>query len=194
LSSVLSFPGEYAISAMSYRGTRPQEYAALIDRRLSDRYENLRKVSSSFERVALSALLITRKPAGLIGATRQIGKPAADETLRRSSLSMPAPLLWSDWMLKFPGCWQHVRKLRLMLREGPLVELDALVDGACKVMSRCELLCEVTVIVRVQGETYSKERVTYGRLSKARIERYVEGLAKRNERVIKLEVEYSYYY
>jgi hypothetical protein len=144
--------------------------------------------------VALSALLITRKPAGLIGATRQIGKPAADETLRRSSLSMPAPLLWSDWMLKFPGCWQHVRKLRLMLREGPLVELDALVDGSCKFMSRCELLCDVTVIVRVQGETYSKERVPYERLSKAKIERFVEGLAEINERVIKLEVEYSYYY
>jgi coenzyme F420-reducing hydrogenase delta subunit len=81
-----------------------------------------------------------------------------------------------------------------MLREGPLVELDALVDGSCKFMSRCELLCEVTVIVRVQGEIYSKERVPYERLSKAKIERFVEGLAEMNERVIKLEVEYSYYY
>jgi (2Fe-2S) ferredoxin len=194
LSRVLSFPREYAISAMSYRGIRPQDCATLIDRRLSDRYENLRRVSSSFERVALGALLITRKPAELIGATRQIGEPAADETLRRSSLSMPAPLLWVDWMLKFPGCWQHVRKLRLMLREGPLVELDALVDGVCEVMSRCELQCEVTVIVRVQGETYSKEGVPYERLSKAKIERFVEGLAERNKRVIRLEVEYSYYY
>ena len=81
-----------------------------------------------------------------------------------------------------------------MLREGPLVELDTLVDGACEVMSRCELLCEVTVIVRVQDETYSKERVPYERLSKAKIEKFVEGLAERNERVIRLEVEYSYYY
>jgi (2Fe-2S) ferredoxin len=141
----------------------------------------------------VATLLITRKPAGLIGVTRQIGELSADETLRRSSLSMPVPLLWSDWMLKFPGCWQHVGKLRLMLREGPLIELEALVDGVCEVMSRCELLCEVTIIVRFQGETYSKERVPYERLSKAKIERFVEGLAERNERVIKLEVGYSYY-
>jgi (2Fe-2S) ferredoxin len=82
----------------------------------------------------------------------------------------------------------------MMMREGPLVELDALVDGACEVMSRRGLLCEVTIIVRVQGETYSKERVPYERLSKAKIERFVEGLAEKNERVIKLEVEHSYYY
>ena len=81
-----------------------------------------------------------------------------------------------------------------MLREGPLVELDALLDRACEVMSRCELLCEVTVIVCVQGETYSEERVPYESLSKARIERFMEGLAERNERFIKTEVAYSYYY
>jgi hypothetical protein len=144
--------------------------------------------------VALGALLITRKPAWLIGTTREATEPAPNERLRRSSLSMPAPLLWSDWMLKFPGCWQHVRKLRLTLREGPLVELDALVGGACEVMSRCELLCWVAVVVRVQGETSSTERVPYERLSKAKIERFVEGLAQRNERAIKVEVEYSYYY
>jgi hypothetical protein len=36
--------------------------------------------------------------------------------------------------------------------------------------------------------------VPYERLSKARIERFVKGLAERNERVIKTEVAYSYYY
>lgn len=61
-----------------------------------------------------------------------------------------------------------------MLREGPLVELDALVDGTCKVISRCKLLCEVTVIVRARVETYSEERVPYECHSKARIERFVE--------------------
>jgi hypothetical protein len=179
---------------MSYRGVRPQEYATLIDRRLSDRYYNLGKVSRSFSRAALDALLLTRKPAALIGCTKEAGEPAPDERLRRSSLVKRAPLLWTDWTLKFPGCWQHVRRLRLMLREGRLVELDALLDGACEVMSRCELLCEVTVIVRVQGETYSEERVPYERLWKARIEGLVEGLAERNERVIKTVVAYNYYY
>lgn len=194
LSRVLFVPGEYAISDQAYRAIRSQDYTTLIDRRLSDRYNNLGEVSKSFARVALDALLITRKPAGLIGTTGEAIEPAADEILRRLSLSMPAPLLWSDWMLKFPGYWQHVRKLRLTLREGPLVELDALVDGACEVMSRCELLCCVAVVVRVQGETSSTERVLYERLSKAKIELFVEGLAVRNEREIKVGVEYSYYY
>ena len=93
--------------------------------------------------------MLTRKPAALIGCTKEAADPAPDERLRRSSLAKRAPLLWTDWMLKFPGCWQHVRRLRLMLREGPLVELNALVDGACEAMSRCELLWEVTVIVHV---------------------------------------------
>jgi hypothetical protein len=163
---------------MDYRGIRPQDYATLIDRRLSDRYSILGEVSKSFARVALGALLITRKPACLVGCTREAFEPAPDEVLRRSSLLMPSPLLWKGWMLKFLGCWQHVRKLHLMLREGPLVELDALVDGACEVMSRCELLCSVAVIVRVQSKTSSEERVPYERLSKVKIERFVEGLAR----------------
>ena len=179
---------------MDYRGIRPQDYTVLIDRRLSDRYDNLGMVSEAFARVALGALLINRRPAGLIGCTREASEPTPHETLARSSLSMPAPLLWADWMLKFPKCWQHVRKLRLMLRDGPLVEMDALIVGACEIMSRCELLCDVAVIVRVQGETHSKERVPYERLSKEMLESFVEGFAHKNERIIKLEVSYSYYY
>lgn len=179
---------------MGYRGIRPHEYATLIDRRISDRYNKLGEVSEAFSRVALGALLITRKPAALIGCNREATEPTPHERLARSSLSMPVPLLWVDWTLKFPGCWQHVRKLRLMLREGPLVELDALIDGACDVMSRCELLCCVAVIVRVPGETSSVERVPYERLSKAKIESFVQGLARKNDRGIKVEVSYSYYY
>jgi hypothetical protein len=194
LARVLWFPGEFAISDMGYRGIRPQEYAALIDRRLSDRYNRLGQVSEAFARVALGALLITSKPAALIGCTEEATEPTPHETLARSSLSMPVPLLWVDWTLKFLGCWQHVRKLRPMLREGPLVELDALIDGACEVMSRCELLCCIAVIVRVPGETSSVERVSYERLSKAKIESFVEDFARKNDRVIKVEVSYSYYY
>ena len=81
-----------------------------------------------------------------------------------------------------------------MLRKRSLVERNALVNMACKVMSRSELLCEVTVIVHVHRETYSKKRVPYERLSKAKNERFLEGLAKGNERVIVLEVSYTYYY
>ena len=61
-------------------------------------------------------------------------------------------------------------------------------------MSCSELLCEVTAIVRVHRETDSKERVPYERLSRAKNERFVEGLAEGNKRVTELEVSYIYYY
>ena len=117
------------------------------------------EVSKAFERVALAALLITRRPTGFIGTTKFEKDPAADEILKSSSLLMPVPLLWGDWMLKKTGCWQHVRKLRLVLREGPLIELDALLDGACEVVSRCELLCRITIFVRIYGKASSEESV-----------------------------------
>jgi hypothetical protein len=90
--------------------------------------------------------------------------------------------------------WQHVRNPRLMLRERLLIELDALFDRACELTSRCELLCKATVIVCVHRETDSKQRVPYEGLSKAKNERFLEGFAERNQRVIKLEVSYTYYY
>lgn len=79
-----------------------------------------------------------------------------------------------------------------MLREGPLLELEALIYGACEVMSRCELLSRIVIIVRVRGETSSEESVLYERLSKARIEKFVETLAMENRRVIKTKVVYRY--
>jgi hypothetical protein len=150
-------------------------------------------VSKAFERVALAALLIIRRPTGFIGTTKFEKDPAADEILKSSSLLMPVPLFWGDWMLKIPGCWQHVRKLRLVLREGPLVELDALIDGACEVVSRCELLCRITIFVRVQGKASSEESVEYVRLSNAKIGKFVRVLGRKNKRVLKMAVLHTYH-
>lgn len=96
-------------------------------------------------------------------------------------------------MLKKTGCWQHVRKLRLVLREGPLVELDALLDGACEVVSRCELLCRITVFVRVHGRAGSEESVEYERLSNAKLGKFVRDLGRKNKRVIKMAVLHTFH-
>lgn len=197
MSRAIRLPAEllprYAVNIHSYHGVRPQLYPNFIDSFLSPRYDSVAQVSKAFERVALAALLITRRPTGFIGTTKFEKDPAADEILKSSSLLMPVPLLWGDWMLKKTGCWQHVRKLRLVLREGPLIELDALLDGACEVVSRCELLCRITVFVRVHGRAGSEESVEYERLSNAKLGKFVRDLGRKNKRVIKMAVLHTFH-
>jgi len=148
LARVLWFPGEFAISDANYRGIRPQEYAALIDRGLSDRYTNLGGVSEAFSRVALGALLINRKPAGFIGRTRKAIEPTSDETLARSSLDAGTSAL---------GGLDAQVPCVLATRQGTASDAERGAAGragragrlACEIMSRCELPCCVAVIVRV---------------------------------------------